>query len=197
MCPESIPRIWLHPPAVAVGNTFQIGNHLPVSRLCSLGGCLLSFFPLAPVPLSTCFCSFVLLSSVLLSFSLPFPFPFFLFFCPFVFLSHFFFFCSSVLPSPSPLVPYTTLPARSCPAVVPLPFPPALYNIIRCSPRRRAFCVFDSCQERRKVHDFCKIICRKVCRFRGKLYLCTRFRPEPGCEQQGKSSLKGLHETVE
>ena len=147
MCPESLPRIWLHPPAVAVGNTFQIGNHLPVSRLCSLGGCLLSFFPLAPVPLSTCFCSFVLLSSVLLSFCLPFP--------------------------------------------------PVLYNIIRCSPRRRASGALDSCQERQKVHDFRKIICRKVCRFRGKLYLCTRFRPEPGCEQQGKSSLKGLHETVE
>ena len=100
MCPESIPRIWLHPPAVAVGNTFQIGNHLPVSRLCSLGGCLLSFFPLAPVPLSTCFCSFVLLSSVLLSFCLPFPFLFFLFLCPSVFrLSFFLFFCPFVFRS--------------------------------------------------------------------------------------------------
>ena len=169
MCPESIPRIWLHPPAVAVGSTFQIGNHLPVSRLCSLGGCLLSFFPLAPVPLFTCFCSFVLLFSVLFPPCSCFPFhPF----CSFVLLS-------SVLLS-------------FC-----LPFPSALYNIIRCSPHRRAFCALDSCQERRKVHDFCKIICRKVCRFRGKLYLCTRFRPEPGCEQQGKSSLKGLHETVE
>ena len=196
MCPEGLPRIWLHPPAVAVGNTFQIGNHLSVSRLCSLGGCLLSFFPLAPVPLSTCFCSFVLLSSVLLSFCLPFPFPP----CPcssvllssFPFSSLLLFFCPSV-----PLVPYTALPARSSPAVVPLPFPPALYNIIRCAPFLRVLPSLDSCQESGKVHDFCKIICRKVCRFRGKLYLCTRFRPEPGCEQQGKSSLKGLHETVE
>ena len=190
MCPESIPRIWLHPPAVAVGNTFQIGNHLPVSRLCSLGGCLLSFFPLAPVPLSTCFCSFVLLSSVLLSFCLPFPF---LFSCSFVLLSSvpFIFFSvllSFCLPSRFPFFVLLSF----C-----LPFPPVLYNIIRWSLCRRAFGVLDSCQERRKVHDFCKIICRKVCRFRGKLYLCTRFRPEPGCEQQGKSSLKGLHETVE
>jgi len=171
MCPESIPRIWLHPPAVAVGNTFQIGNHLPVSRLCSLSGCLLSFFPLAPVPLSTCFCSFVLLSSVLLSFCLPFPFlfscsfvllssvpfSFFLFFCPSVFLSLFFF---SVLLSfclPFPFLfflffcPFVFRPVFLLALVLLsfcLPFPPALYNIIRWSPRRRAFCVLDSCQER-------------------------------------------------
>ena len=139
--------------------------------------------PLFPVLLSfrfparlSFFCSFVLLSSV--------PLLFFLFFCPFVFLSLFTCFCPFVLLS-SVLLSFC------------LPFPPALYNIIRWSSCRRAFCVLDSCQERRKVHDFCKIICRKVCRFRGKLYLCTRFRPEPGCEQQGKSSLKGLHETVE
>ena len=184
MCPESISRIWLHPPAVAVGNTFQIGNHLPVSRLCSLGGCLLSFFPLAPVPLSTCFCSFVLLSSVLLSFCLPFPFLFFS-----VLLS----FCL-----PSPPLSRTPRYLRG-PVPPPSPFlsPPSLYNITRCVPFLRVLPTLDLCQERRKVHDFCKIICRKVCRFRGKLYLCTRFRPEPGCEQQGKSSLKGLHETVE
>ncbi len=171
MCPESIPRIWLHPPAVAVGNTFQIGNHLPVSRLCSLGGCLLSFFPLAPVPLSTCFCSFVLLSSVLLSFCLPFPFlfscsfvllssvpfSFFLFFCPSVFLSLFFF---SVLLSfclPFPFLfflffcPFVFRPVFLLALVLLsfcLPFPPVLYNIIRCSSRRRVFCVLDSCQER-------------------------------------------------
>ena len=173
MCPESIPRIWLHPPAVAVGNTFQIGNHLPVSRLCSLGGCLLSFFPLAPVPLSTCFCSFVLLSSVLLSFCLPFPFLFscsfvllssvpfiffsvllsfclpsrFPFFCSFVLLSSvpFSFFCSSVLLSS---FPFSFFFCSSVLLSFCLPFPPALYNIIRCSPRRRAFCALDSCQER-------------------------------------------------
>ena len=156
MCPESIPRIWLHPPAVAVGNTFQIGNHLPVSRLCSLGGCLLSFFPLAPVPLSTCFCSFVLLSS----------FPFSFFFCPSVLQSSFPFSFFSVLLS-------FRLPSRFppcfCPSV-PIPFPPALYNIIRLSPRRRAFGALDSCQERRKVHDFCKIICRPL------LFPCKKLR---------------------
>ena len=164
MCPESIPRIWLHPPAVAVGNTFQIGNHLPVSRLCSLGGCLLSFFPLAPVPpfhlflffCSSVFCPFspLLLFPfppvfVLLFFCYPFPFPFF---CSFVLLSSFpfsffsvllsfclpfrlSFFCSFVLLS-SVLLSFC------------LPFPPALYNIIRWSPRRRAFGAIDSCQER-------------------------------------------------
>ena len=137
-------------------------------------------FSCSPFHLFLFFCSSVFCSSVLLS-SFPFSsLP--LFFCPSV---------------PFPLVPYTALPARSCPAVVPLPFHSALYNIITCAPFLRVLPVLDLCQERRKVHDFCKIICRKVCRFRGKLYLCTRFRPEPGCERQGKSSLKGLHETVE
>ena len=146
MCPESIPRIWLHPPAVAVGNTFQIGNHLPVSRLCSLGGCLLSFFPLAPVPLSTCFCSFVLLSSVFCSsvflslflFSVPLSFclPFRLsFFCSSVLLSSFsfsFFFCSSVLLSSFPISFFSVLlsfclpfrfPPCPCSSVLPSPSP--------------------------------------------------------------------------
>ena len=157
-------------------------------------------FPFPPVFVLLFFCLlFFCLSvfrpvsffSVLLSFCLPF-------FCPSVFRPVSFFFCSFVfLSSFPPLVPYTALPARSCPAAVPLPFHSALYNIIRCAPFLRVLPALDLCQERRKVHDFCKIICRKVCRFRGKLYLCTRFRPEPGCEQQGKSSLKGLHETVE
>ena len=158
---------------------------------------LLSSFPFS---FFLFFCPFVLLSSFPFSFfpvPLSFCLPFFLFFCPSVFRSVFLLALVLLSFRPLSLVPYTALPARSCPAAVPLPFPPVLYNIIRCSSCRRAFCALDSCQERRKVYDFCKIICRKVCRFRGKLYLCTRFRPEPGCEQQGKSSLKGLHETVE
>ena len=118
MCSESISRIWLHPPAVAVSNTFQIGNHLPVSRLCSLGGCLLSFFPpcsCSPFHLFLFFCSSVFLSLSLFScsFALPSRLSFFCSFCPSVFLSLSLFSCSFALLSSFPFSFFLFL----CPSV--------------------------------------------------------------------------------
>ena len=147
MCPESIPRIWLHPPAVATQQHFP--DRQPPSSLQTVQPRWLPsvLFPpcsCSPFHLFLFFCSSVFCPSVILSLFL--FFSVLLSFCSSVLLSSFpfsFFFCSFVLLSSVPFSLLAFVLLSFC-----LPFPPVLYNIIRCSPFLRVLPALDLCQER-------------------------------------------------